>query len=48
MVDWPEGKQLISDEEKDLRWDWLEGKFKGTLAEFNKKIEEIRKHTGKP
>jgi len=48
MVDWPEGKQCISDEEKDLRWDWFEGKYKGTLDEFNAEIAEIRKRTGKP
>ncbi len=47
-VSWKEGKQLISNEEKDLRWDWYEGKFKGTLEEFNKKKDEIRKRTRKP
>ena len=47
-VPWHEGKQLISNEEKDLRWEWYEGKFKGTLAEFNKRIKEIRIKTGKP
>lgn len=47
-VPWKEGKQLISNEEKDLRWEWYEGKFEGTLEDFNKQIAEIRKRTGKP
>ena len=48
MVDWPEGRQCVSNEEKDLRWEWFKDRFKGTLAEFNKKIAKIRKKTGKP
>ena len=48
MVNWPEGKQLVSNEEVDLRWEWYIGKFKGILDEFNKRIKEIREKTGKP
>lgn len=47
-VPWKEGKQCVSNDEKDLRWKWYEGKFKGTLEEFNKQINEIRARTGKP
>lgn len=47
-VPWKEGKQLVSNEEKDLRWLWYEGKFKGTLEDFNKQIKEIRRKTRKP
>lgn len=47
-VPWKEGKQLISNEEKNLRWDLLQGKIKLSDAEFNKRIKEIRKRTRKP
>ena len=48
MVDWPEGKQLVSNEEYDLRWAYMQGEIKMSLKEFNKKIRKIRKKTGKP
>lgn len=48
MVDWPEGKQMVSNEEKDLRWKWYKGEYEGTLEDFNKEIAKIRKKTGKP
>jgi len=47
-VPWKEGRQMVSNEEKDLRWEYYKGRFKGTLAEFNKQITEIRERTGKP
>lgn len=47
-VPWKEGKQCVSREEMDLRWEYYEGKYKGTLKQFRKKIREIRKRTGKP
>lgn len=47
-VPWKEGRQMVSNEEKDLRWKWYKGEYKGTLEDFNKEIDEIRKRTGKP
>lgn len=47
-VDWKEGKRLVSNEEYDYRWWYYKTKKKPSLAEFNKKIKEIRKRTGKP
>ena len=48
MVDWPEGKQLVSNEEVDYRWWYMEVEEKPSQAEFDKRIAEIRKKTGKP
>jgi len=45
---WHEGRRLVSNEEYDLRWDILVGKKKMSKKEFDKKIERIRKKTGKP
>ena len=38
----------ISDEEYNLRWAYAHGELRITDDEFNKRIIEIRKRTGKP
>jgi hypothetical protein len=45
--DTPRPRQ-ISDEEWELRWQFLQGQWLGTDEEFNKRIQEIRIRTGKP
>lgn len=41
--------QLISNEEKDFRWDYADGKYSDMgIEEFRKRIKEIRGKTGKP
>ena len=41
-------KMQISNEEYDLRYDYQSGKLDMTLDEFNARVAEIRKETGKP
>lgn len=38
----------VSREEEALRWQYANGKFSGTLEQFNERIAEIRKRTGLP
>lgn len=41
-------KMQISEEEYVLRWAYGRGELRITEEEFNKRIKEIRKRTGKP
>ncbi|GAG89656.1 unnamed protein product [marine sediment metagenome] len=47
-VPWHEGKRLVSNEEYDLRWAYMQSEIRMSLEEFNEKIKEIRERTGKP
>lgn len=41
-------KQLVSNEERDLRWAYFSHELFITEKEFNKRVKEIRERTGKP